>query len=317
MTKQTMPQTRDYYEVLGVDRSADEEALKRAYREQARRFHPDINPDNARAEDRFKEINEAYAVLSNPRSRSRYDRYGVAGVGAADRADSPGGIGAVIDAFDEILTDIWHRRRQKKRGRDLRYTLEVSFEEAVLGCTKTIRIPDPRATGEGLVRERTFTVSIPPGTKQGAVKRIRGEGETGKAGGNAGDLNVIVRIRAHSIFRREGYSVWCDVPISFSQAALGAVMDVPTLEGKVRMRIPEGTQSGRVFRLRDKGVPRGSSRGAQRGDQMVRIVVETPTGLTERQRRLLEELARESGDDDVAYPQKKGFLDKVRDIFQD
>lgn len=316
MTKQTMPQRRDYYEVLGVDRDADEEALKRAYREQARRFHPDINPDNARAEDRFKEVNEAYAVLSDPRARSRYDRYGAAGVSAADRADSQGGIGAVIDAFDEILTDIWQRRRQKKRGRDLRYTLEVSFEEAVLGCTKTIRIPDPRA-GEGLVKERTFTVSIPPGTKQGAVKMIRGEGEGGKAGGTTGDLNVIVRIREHPIFRREGYSVWCDVPISFSQAALGAVVDVPTLEGKVRMRIPEGTQSGRVFRLRDKGVPRGASRGAQRGDLMVRILVETPTGLTERQRRLIEELARESGDDDVAYPQKKGFLDKVRDLLQD
>lgn len=310
-----MPQRRDYYEVLGIDRSADDDAIKRAYREQARRYHPDINPDNARAEDRFKEVNEAYAVLSDARARARYDRYGFAGVNVNERVDGQGGLGAVIEAVDDIFTDIWRRRRQKKRGRDLRYTLEVSFEEAVLGCTKTIRIPDPRGE-EGGGREREYTVSIPPGTKQGAVKMLRNEGEPGKAGGTPGDLHVIVRVREHAMFRREGFDVWCDVPISVPQAALGTVIDVPTLDGKVRMRIGEGTQSGSVFRLRDKGVPRSASRGASRGDQMVRVIVETPTGLTERQRALLEEFARESGDD-VAHPQKKGFLDKLRDLIQE
>lgn len=310
-----MPQRRDYYEVLEVERNADEDAIKRAFREKARRYHPDINPDNARAEDRFKEINEAYAVLSDPRARARYDRYGFSGVSVSARSDGAGGLGSVIDAFDDILSDIWRRRRQKKQGRDLRYTLEISFEEAVLGCQRTIRIPDPRAE-QGSGREREFTVSIPPGTKQGAVKMLRNEGEPGKAGGGTGDLHVIVRIGEHPIFRREGHDVWCDVPISFPQAALGAVVEVPTLEGKVRMRVPEGTQSGRVFRLRDKGVPRSASRGASRGDQMVRVVVETPTGLTERQRRLLEEFAGESGDD-MAHPQKKGFLDMLRDLFQE
>ncbi|GAB4541884.1 MAG: DnaJ C-terminal domain-containing protein [Haliangiales bacterium] len=328
-----MAQRRDYYEVLGVERDAAEGDIKRAFREQARQHHPDINPGNAGAEERFKELNEAYAVLSDPKARSRYDRYGFAGVGGPDRGEPQSGFGAVVDAVDEILSDIWRRRRQRKRGRDLRYTLEVSFEEAAFGCDKTIRIPDPRgaqargeaeraakavASGSSASREpeRTYRVAIPPGTKQGAVKIIRGEGEPGTGGGLAGDLCVIVRVSEHSVFRREGYDVWCDVPVSFAQAALGAVVEVPTLDGKVRMRIPEGTQSGRVFRLRDRGIPRSASRGATRGDQMVRVVVETPTGLTERQRALLEEFARESGNE-VAHPQQRSFLDKLRALFED
>ena len=304
---------RDYYQVLGVDRDADGGELKRAYRELARKYHPDINPGVSQAEDRFKEINEAYAVLSDSKTRGRYDRYGFAGVGTADGSSS--GLGSVVDAFDEIIGDLLKRRRQRKAGRDLRYTLEVSFEEAALGCTKAIRVPEPQSgTAPASGKEREFSVKIPPGTPEGAVKMLKGEGESGKGGAPAGDLHVIVRIKEHPVFRREGNDVWCEVPISFPQAALGAVVDVPTLEGKVSMRVPAGTQSGRVFRIRARGIPRTSSLGAARGDQMVRVTVETPTGLTERQRELLQEFANASGES-IAHPQRRGFLDKVRALF--
>ena len=306
---------RDYYEVLGVDRKADSTELKRAFREKARQYHPDINPGQS-AEDRFKEANEAYAVLSDGKARARYDRYGFSGVAGNDSGGS--GLGSVVDAFDDIIGDILRRRRQRKVGRDLRYTLELSFEEAAFGCTKTIRIPHPDSSaGErarGNRREKEFDVKIPPGAKEGAVKMLKGEGEPGKAGGATGDLHVIVRIKEHSIFRREDNDVWCDVPISFPQAALGAVVDVPTLDGQVRMRVPAGTQSGRVFRIRGKGIPRTSSLSGVRGDQLVRVAVETPSGLTARQRRLLEEFASVSGET-VAHPQKQSFIDKVKALF--
>lgn len=311
---------RDYYEVLGVSRDADDAELKRAFRELARRFHPDINPGDDAAEDRFKEANEAYAVLSNPKARARYDRYGFAAVYGAESRDGGSGLGAMVDAVDEILSDIlgetWRRRRQRKRGRDLRYTLEISFEEAIFGCKKTIRVPRSSAPQGEAGALRTFTVSIPPATKEGAVKMIKGEGEPGRAGGPPGDLHVIVRIKEHPLFRREGYDVWCEVPIGFAQAALGTVIDVPTIDDRVRMRVPEGTQSGRVFRLRGKGIPKSASKSALRGDQLVKVVVETPTGLTARQRELLEAFARESGET-VGHPRRKGFLDKLKTLFQE
>jgi len=305
---------RDYYEVLGVDRRADEITIKKAFRELAMRFHPDKNPDDRAAEDKFKEANEAYAVLSDAKARVRYDRYGFAGVDGS-RGPQPQGFGAVVDAVEEIIGDIRRRRRDRKRGRDLRYTLEISFEEAALGCTKVIDVPDPRAAN-GSTNTRSFTVKLPPGTKSGAVKRIRGEGESGAGGASPGDLNVIVRVLEHPLFTREGGEVWCEVPISFAQAALGAAIDVPTLDGKVKMRVPEGTQSQRVFRMRGKGIPRTSSRTGPRGDQLVRVVVETPVGLTARQRALLEELADVSGET-VAHPRKRGFLDQLRALFKE
>lgn len=299
---------RDYYDVLGVAKDADDAELKRAFRELARKYHPDINTGDD-AEDRFKEANEAYAVLSDPKSRARYDRFGHAGIdGGGDQPSS--GFGAVVDAFEDVIGDIIRRRRARKRGRDLRYTLELTFEEAAFGCTKKIEVPDPR-DGGGERRNRTFTVSIAPGTKEGAVKMIKGEGERGKSGGAAGDLHVYVRVKEHPVFSREGSDVWCEVPISFAQAALGAVVEIPTLDGKVKMRIPEATQSGRVFRIRNKGIPRS---GNNRGDHKVRVIVETPNGLTPRQRELLEQFADASGES-VAHPQKKGFLDKVKALF--
>ena len=309
-----MARKRDYYEVLGVDRKADGVAIKRAFRDLAMRYHPDKNPDDNAAEERFKEANEAYAVLSDDKARARYDRYGHAGVDGT-RGPAPQGFGAVVDVVEDIINDIRRRRRERKRGRDLRYTLEVSFEEAALGCTKTIKVPDPRASN-GSTKEREFVVKLSPGSKSGAVKRIKGEGESGAGGAAPGDLNVIVRVQEHPIFTREGSDVWCEVPISFTQAALGCTVDIPTIEGKVKMRIPDGTQSQRVFRVRSKGIPKTQAKSGPRGDHMVRVVVETPVGLTPRQRELLEEFALVSGES-VAHPRKRGFLDQLRDLFKE
>lgn len=310
---------RDYYEVLGVDKNADDAEIKRAFRELARKYHPDVNQGDDLAEDRFKEANEAYAVLSDSKTRGRYDRYGHS---AVQGTSEPGGTGfsTVVDAVDDILGDIigdaWRKRKQRKRGRDLRYTLEVSLEEAIFGCKKTISVPGPKRADGTHGAEREFTVSLAAGTKEGAVKTIKGEGEPGRSGGAAGDLCVLVRIQEHPLLRREGHEIWCEVPVSFVQAALGATIDVPTIDSKVRMRIPEGTQSGRVFRLRSKGVPRGPGRGGLRGDQLVKIIVETPTNLSPRQRELLEEFATESGES-VAHPQKKSFLSKLDELLRE
>jgi molecular chaperone DnaJ len=304
---------RDYYEVLGVPRDADEAAIKKAFRALAKQYHPDRNPGDKAAEDRFKECNEAYAVLSDAEARKRYDRFGAAGVAAPAGA---AGFSSVVDAFDDLVGDLLRRRKQKKRGRDLRYTLEVTFEEAALGCEKTIRIPDPAAAPGGPTAEKAYTVKIPPGTTEGAVRMLHGEGEPGASGGAKGDLHVIVRVQEHPVFKREGNDVLCEVPITFTQAALGGVVDVPTLDGRVKMRVPEGTQSGRSFRIRGKGIPRSSAKGGPRGDHLVRVMVETPTGLNARQWQLLEQFAEASGDA-LAHPRKRGFLDQLRDRFKE
>lgn len=302
---------RDYYEVLGVSREADLVELKRAFRDKARRYHPDVNPGDAASEDRFKEANEAYAVLSDRRARARYDRYGFAGVGREAEAAAQSPLGAVVDLVDELFGDFLRKRRIRRRGRDLRYTLEVSFEEAALGCEKVIHIP-----GKAGGRQRQLEVSIPPGTVEGTTRVLKGEGEAGQAGGAAGDLHVITRITEHPMFRRDGHDVVCDVPVSFSQAALGAVVDVPTLDGVVRMRVPEGTQSGRAFRIRGRGVPRSAGKSALRGDQIVNVIVETPQKLSARQRKLFEQLAREQGDagDLDGHPEKQRFVDKLKSL---
>lgn len=299
---------RDFYEVLGVAKAADESEIKRAYRELARTYHPDLNPGGA---ETFKEINEAYAVLSDGQLRARYDRWGHDGEGGS------GGLGSMVDAVEEVLGDVLRRRKKKQRGRDLRYTLEVSFEEAAFGCTKTIQVPtDPTPPpGGSSGPSREFSVVVPQGTREGAIKMLRGEGEPGQGGAPAGDLHVIVRVKDHPIFRREGHDVLCDVPLTVPQAALGAVLEVPTIDGPVKMRIPEGSQTGRVFRIRGRGIPRSAGKNAPRGDQLVKIQVRTPTDLTPRQRELLEELARALGEV-VPRPDKKsgGILDRVRSL---
>ncbi len=294
---------RDYYAVLGVSRDSSEADIKRAFRELARKHHPDVNP--ADAGEAFREINEAYAVLSDRDSRARYDRWG--------HPDDASGLSAVVDAAQDLIDDLFRRRKNKQRGRDLRYTLEVTFEEAAFGASKTISIP---ATDPG-GKPRDFTVVISAGTKEGTVKTFKGEGEAGRGGAPNGDLNVNIRVAEHATFRRDGVDVHSDHTITFTQAALGAVIDLPTLDGPVKMRIPEGTQPGRVFRIRGRGVPQSAGKNAARGDHLVHVTIAVPTELTPRKRELLEELARVSGETDVPGPQKKRLLDRVRSLLDE
>ncbi len=294
---------RDYYVVLGVARDASEADIKRAFRELARRHHPDVNPEDGG--EAFREINEAYAVLSDREARARYDRWGHADGGGAT------GFGAVVDAAQEMINDVLRRRRGKQKGRDIRYTLEIEFEEAAFGCEKTIQVPD--VTG----KPRDHQIVLPAGTKDGAVKVIKGEGEPGKGGASAGDLHVIVRVAEHSQFRRDGLDVHSEFTITFAQAALGAVLDLPTLDGPVKMRIPEGTQPGRVFRIRGRGIPQAAGRNAPRGDHLVHVQVEVPTELTARQRELIEELARTAGEQPGGPAPKKRLLDRVRSLLDE
>jgi len=360
---------RDYYEVLGVARQASPQELKSAFRKLALQHHPDRNPGDEAAEEAFKEASEAYEVLSDPDKRARYDQFGHAGV----PFDFGGFGGAGInDVLSEIFGDIFGggrgRRGGRARGADLRYNLELTFEEAAFGTEVTVKIPRPKRCevcdgtgskdkqrhtcqtcgGAGEMRytqgffsvsrpcgtcggsgsvatapcsrcrgagryesESKLSVKIPPGVDNGTRVRLVGEGEPGEHGGPPGDLYVVAHVKEHAIFVREEAEVLCEVPISFVQATLGAQVDVPTLEGMVKMRIPAGTQSGKVFRLKHKGIHH--LHGGGRGDQHVRVVVETPTDLTSEQRALLEQFAELSGE--RTQPQMRSFLDKVRELF--
>lgn len=363
---------RDYYEVLGVAREADGQAIKSAYRKLAHQFHPDKKPGDKEAEERFKEASEAYAVLSDPDKRARYDRYGHVNGGQGGPGDFPFGGGASInDIFGDLFGEMFgqqRRPRTRHRGADLRYHLEIAFEEAAFGTTARITIPRPRTcatckgsgakagtgprtcptcggageirltqgffsiartchhcngagrvvvdkcpdcAGQGAVREQaTVEVKVPPGVDTGTRLKLSGEGEPAPGGGSPGDLYVVVQVREHPIFTREDTEILCELPISFVQAALGGQVDVPTLDGPTKLKIPGGTQSGKVFRLKGKGVP--SLSGTGRGDQHVRVAVETPTHLTREQRELLERFAEISGED--THPQSKSFWHKVSDL---
>jgi len=366
---------RDYYEVLGVDRNAGEEECKKAYRKLALKYHPDRNPGDKQAEEKFKELSEAYQVLTDPEKRAQYNQFGHAAFGNGSPFQGAGF--DFTSGFEDIFGDIFgeffgagpSRRRGRARGDDLRYNLEISFEEAAFGTEKKIKIPrhgacdechgsgskpgtsaktcptchgrgqvsfqqgfftvsrtcsqchgqgtfiaDPCAAcgGAGRVRKlHTLSVKIPAGVDNGSRLKLRNEGETGAGGGPAGDLYVVIQVQPHPLFVREGLHIICDMPISFVQAALGAEIDVPTLEGKVKMKIPSGTQSGKVFRLKGKGVR--DVHGYQQGDQLVRASVETPTHLTARQKELLKEFAAHGGED--IHPLSQGFFEKVRQIF--
>lgn len=292
---------RDYYAVLGVPRDASDVEIKRAFRELARRHHPDVGPaDNGEA---FREINEAYAVLSDPEARARYDRWG--------HQDDPGGLSAVVEAAQDILSDVFRRRRGRQRGRDLRYTLELSFEQAAFGCSKPIQIP----TSDG--RTRDFTVVVPAGTKDGGIKTFKSEGEPGQGGAVAGDLHVHLRIAEHAVFRRDGLDVRSEHTIGFPQAALGAVLEITTLDGPIKMRIPEGTQPGQVFRIRSRGIPQAAGKTAPRGDHLVTIQIAVPTELSPRQRQLIEELAQVNGELSGGETPRKRLLDRVRSLLEE
>jgi molecular chaperone DnaJ len=369
---------RDYYEVLGLGRTASEEELKKAYRRLAIQYHPDRNPGDKTAEERFKEINEAYQVLSDPERRAQYDRYGH----AAFQGPQGGGFGfEFTQGFEEVFSDIFgdffgtgrgRSRSRSRRGDDLRYDLEIEFEEAASGADKPIKFqrlatcdacrgtrarggstegvrtcpncrgtgqvrtqqgffsiattcgncrgegmiiadPCPKCQGQGRVRrQESLSVRIPPGVDNGSRLKLRGEGEAGWAGGPSGDLYVVVHVKEHFLFVRQDNDVIIEVPVSFPQAALGTEIEVPTLEGKVKLKIPAGTQSGKVIRLKGKGFP--DLHGYGRGDQLVRVAIETPRRLTQRQRELLEEFASIDGEA-VNHPLSKGFVDKLKEMF--
>ncbi len=369
----------DFYEVLGITRAATDEEIKKAYRRLAIQFHPDRNPGNKEAEERFKEINAAYQILSDPEKRAQYDRFGHA---AFQGAAGPGGFGGFdfTQGFEEVFSDIFgdffgtgrgRSRSRTRRGDDLRYDLEIDFEEAARGTERVVKFqrltqcdacngtrarggsanlktcpncrgtgqvrtqqgffsiattcsqcrgegvlnvdPCPKCQGQGRIRRpESLSVKIPPGVDNGSRLKLRGEGEAGFAGGPAGDLYVVIHVREHPLFARQDNDIIIEVPISFPQAALGAEIDVPTLEGKVKLRIPAGTQSGKMLRLKGKGI--ADLHGYGRGDQLVKIVVETPRRLSARQRELLEEFAKASGQD-VSHPMSKGFVDKLKEMF--
>ncbi len=376
---------RDYYDVLGLGRDASDGDLKKAYRKLALQYHPDRNPDDPAAEEKFKEVSEAYAVLSDPDKRMRYDRFGHAGLGGPGGGPQDfGDLGGFTDLFSDLFGDFFggagrggRRRGRGQQGAHLRYNLEIGLDDVLEGCKPTIEIPkmrrcepcDGRGAAPGtspvvceqcggagqvvfqqgffrvqrdcdlcggsgeVIREhcktcrgagriegqQTIQVTVPPGVEDGSRLRLVGEGEAGIAGGPPGDLYVVISVDRHPLFERDGTDLHCEVPVPFVQAALGSEIEVPTLEGKVTMRIEEGTQSGTNLRLRGKGLPPLQPRldkeqlMRMRGDLFVRIFVEVPTKLTSRQRGLLEEFAEASGTD--VSPAHKTFVDKLRDFF--
>lgn len=369
---------RDYYEVLGVERTAGEADIKKAYRRMAQKFHPDRNPDNKEAEDKFKEAKEACEILTDPQKRAAYDQYGHAGVDPqrGGAGFSPGG-DAFSDIFGEVFGDIFsgnrgRSRSQVYRGADLRYDLELSLEQAVFGdslnidfttlsecepckgsgaaagskvstcdtChgTGQVRMQQgffavqqtcPRCKGRGQIitqpcdhclgqgrirRKRSLSVKIPAGVDTGDRIRLQGEGEAGANGGPAGDLYVEVHVKEHSIFERDGANLSCEVPVSFVTATLGGSIEVPTLQGNVVLKVPPETQSGRVFRLREKGVK--PVRGGAIGDLFCRVMVETPVNLNNEQKSLLKEFEFSlQGDGKAHNPRETSWLDGVKGFF--
>ncbi|MBR6510537.1 MAG: molecular chaperone DnaJ [Clostridia bacterium] len=381
-----MADKRDYYEVLGVDKSASEDELKKAYRKAAKKYHPDLNPGDAEAERNFKEVNEAYEVLSDSEKRSRYDQFGHAGVdpnfGAGGAGGYGGGFGGDFGDLGDIFSSFFGggfgggRRSNPnapRRGNDIAATVNISFEEAAKGCEKNVKVtkidtckecggsgaekgtttktcPVCHGTGQVTTAQRTplgmfqtqkvcdhchgsgkiiekpcktcagkgrirhtveQKVKIPAGIDDGQVINLRGGGDAGVNGGPAGDLRINVNVRPHAIFERRGYDVYCEIPITFTQAALGAEIIVPTLDGKVKFTIHEGTQPGDEFKLKGKGVQRLNYNG--KGDQYVKITVEVPKDLSKAQKEKLREFDAVTSEKN--YKKQKSFMDKVKDFF--
>ncbi|TDX24663.1 molecular chaperone DnaJ [Modicisalibacter xianhensis] len=376
---------RDYYEVLGVERSADQKEIKKAYRRLAQKYHPDRNPDDDTSAEKFREVSEAYEVLTDSEKRAAYDQFGHAGVDGQAGGFGGGGFGGAgaggfSDIFGDVFGDIFGggggaRRNPNapQRGADLRYNLELDLEDAVTGTTVDIRVPrhvecghcdgegaEPGSSketcptchgmgqvrmqqgffavqqtcptchgrgevikvpcrecrGEGRVREtRTLSVKIPAGVDTGDRIRLNNEGEAGANGGPPGDLYVQVAIKSHPIFERDGRHLHCEVPINFIDAALGGELEVPTLEGRVKLKIPPETQTGKLFRLRGKGVK--PVRGGPPGDLLCKVVLETPVNLTEHQKDLLRQFQDSLGNSNTHSPKKDGWFDGVKKFFED
>ena len=376
-----MAEKRDYYEVLGSQKGASEDEIKKAYKKLARKYHPDMNPGDKEAEEKFKEVNEANEVLSDPEKKARYDQFGFAGVdpnyGAG--AGGAGGFGGGFDFGD--LGDIFgsffgggfgggQRRNPNapQRGESIRASVSVSFTDAAFGCEKSVTLersemcgtckgngcapgttpevcpdchgtgtvqvrrqtpmgvfasngpcrkcggtgrlihqPCPDCRGGGTVRKRkTIQVTIPAGIDHGQTISLRGQGNAGKNGGPAGDLLITVMVQPHDLFRRDGVDVFCEAPITFTQAVLGAELEIPTIDGKVKYSIPEGTQTGTVFRLKGKGIPVLNGRG--RGDQYVTVTIETPRNLNKEQKEALRKFSETVGENN--YEKRKSFFKK-------
>ena len=378
-----MADKRDYYEVMGVPKNATDEEIKKAYRKLAKKYHPDLNPGDKTAEAKFKEVNEAYEVLSDKDKKARYDQFGHAGVdpnfggGAGGGSPFTGDID-LGDIFNSFFGGGFGGGRSAnpnapRRGSDTEATVNISFEEAAKGCRKNVSFQKidtcddcggsgakkgtsaktcPNCNGTGQVRinqrtpfgvvqtsrscdrcggtgrvidspcgtcggtgrvrrQKTIEINVPAGIDNEQILSVSGQGNAGANGGPAGDLSVYVNVRPHPIFERRGNDVWCEVPITYTQAALGAEVVVPTIDGRVSYQVREGTQPGDVFKLKGKGIPRIGGRG--RGDQFVRMTIEVPKNLTQRQKEILQEF------DNVAeeknYQKRKNFIDKIKDMF--
>ena len=375
-----MAEKRDYYEVLGIQKGASEEEIKKAYKKLARKYHPDMNPGDKEAEEKFKEVNEANEVLSDPEKKARYDQFGFAGVDPNYGAGAGGGaygggfdFGDLGDIFGSFFGGGFGGGRQRnpnapQRGESIRASVSVSFTEAAFGCEKSVTLerseqcptckgngcapgttpeicpdchgtgtvqvrrqtpmgvfasngpcrkcggtgrlihqPCPDCRGSGAVRKRkTIKVNIPAGIDHGQTISLRGQGNAGKNGGSAGDLLITVMVQPHELFRRDGVDVFCEAPITFSQAVLGAELEIPTIDGKVKYSIPEGTQTGTVFRLKGKGIPVLNGRG--RGDQYVTVTIETPRNLNKEQKEALRKFSETVGENN--YEKRKSFFKK-------
>ena len=379
-----MAEKRDYYEVLGVSKGASDDELKKAYRREAKKYHPDLHPGDKEAEAKFKEVNEAYEVLSDSEKKARYDQFGHAGVDPNFGAGGGGGFGG-FDDFGDIFSNIFGggfggfgggaRRNGPVRGADIRQVIDITFEEAAFGCKKNISVnkqencptckgtgakdgtapvtckrcggqgqirqqtrtplgymtnittcPDCNGSGKvvtdpcrecrgtGKVRKtRTIEIDIPQGINHGQTIQISGHGEPGSRGGASGDLLITIRIKPHAIYRREDFDVFIEIPITFVQAALGATIRVPTLDGVVEYDIPEGTQTGTVFKLKNKGIPH--IRGKNRGDEYVTVEVEVPKNISLKQKEILKEFeALSKGKEN--YKKQKTWFDKMKDFLK-
>ena len=369
---------RDYYDVLGVSKNASDSDIKKAFRRLAMKHHPDRNPDNKEAEEKFKEAKEAHDILNNQQKRAAYDQFGHAGVSTSAAGPDAQGFSGFGDIFDNVFGDIFGAQgragQRAQAGSNLRYNLEMSLEEAIAGTTIKIQVPrqvtcntcsgsgakrgsspvqcptckgdgqvrmqqgffsvqqtcpkcrgqgkiinDPchRCHGQGRVQDsKTISVKVPPGVDNGDRIRLSGEGGAGEFSAPAGDLYVDVNVREHDIFTREGADLFCEIPIGFTAATLGREIEIPTLDGKVKLRIPPETQSGKLFRLRGKGVR--SVRSSARGDLLCRVVIETPVNLSKEQKDLLERFEESVLEDDSRYrPKASNWFDSVKKFFED